>query len=108
MWLGWVNLILALFNLVPALPMDGGRILRAALSKRLGYARATEVAVTVARVFAVLFGLVGIVTGELQLALLAVFVWLLGSAERRMAGATAYGERPRAYRDPPRVVYYRW
>jgi Zn-dependent protease len=99
-WLGWVNLVLGLFNLIPALPMDGGRILRASLAPRLGYRRATEVSVTIARGFAVLFALAGAVFGSLQLVLVAGLVWMLGSAELRLA------TRPP---DPPRILYYhRW
>lgn len=88
--LGWVNLILGLFNLVPALPMDGGRILRAVLARRMSFANATEAAVKVSRVFAVLFGVVAIAFGQLQLAFIGVLVWLMGSAERRNIPHSTY------------------
>jgi Zn-dependent protease len=92
--LGWVNLILGVFNLIPALPMDGGRVLRAALASRSGYARATETAVKVSRVFAVLFVLAAIWFGHLQLALVAGLVWLMASAERRMIPHAGYRDEP--------------
>jgi len=85
---GWINLVLGLFNLIPALPMDGGRILRAAMVPRLGYIRATDVAVVVSRVFVVLFAIGGIFVGSLQLVLLAGLLWMMGSAERRAAYMT--------------------
>lgn len=82
--LGWINLVLAGFNLLPALPMDGGRILRAFLAKRTSFVRATDQAITVARVFAIGFALLGLM-GSYQLLLLAPFLWLMGSRERIMA-----------------------
>ena len=82
---GWINLVLGLFNLIPALPMDGGRILRAAMVRRLGYIRATDTAIVVSRVFVVLFAIGGIFLGSLQLVLLAGLLWMMGSAERRAA-----------------------
>ena len=82
---GWINLVLGLFNLIPALPMDGGRVLRAAMVRRLGYIRATDAAVVVSRVFVVLFAIGGLVAGSLQLVLLAGLLWMMGSAERRAA-----------------------
>jgi Zn-dependent protease len=94
-WLGWTNLVLAGFNLIPALPMDGGRILRALLTRKMDFVRATDVAVKVARVVAVAFGLIGLTTGAYQLLLLAPFLWLMGSREqvlaRMMADRYAYG-----------------
>jgi Zn-dependent protease len=84
-WIGWTNLVLALFNLIPALPMDGGRILRAALTTRMSFVRATDVSVTVSRVAAVAFAIGGLVLGAYQLVFLAPFLWMLGNREKLMA-----------------------
>lgn len=81
--LGYLNLVLALFNLVPAFPMDGGRILRALLAIRLGNRRATRIASGVGRVFALLFGAAGVMTGNVVLLLIAAFVWFGARAEVR-------------------------
>jgi Zn-dependent protease len=88
-WIGWTNFVLAGFNMIPALPMDGGRILRALLSRRLDFVRATDIAVSVARVTAGVFLVVGLAWGPLQLALLAPFLWMMGTQERVMARVTA-------------------
>jgi Zn-dependent protease len=82
---GWINIILGSFNMIPALPMDGGRIFRALLTRKMTFLRATEVSVTVTRGFALLLGLYGLVTGHFLLSLLAVLLWLMASAELRMA-----------------------
>lgn len=82
----WVNLaVLGCFNLLPAIPMDGGRILRAVLARRYGALRATRVAVTVARVVAVMLALLGLVTGHFVLLALMFFIWVLGTRELRLA-----------------------
>jgi Zn-dependent protease len=86
--IGWINLIIAGFNLIPALPMDGGRILRALLARKLDFVRATDVSVTVARVVAVGFVIVGLM-GAYQLLVLAPFLWLMGSREKILARAMA-------------------
>ncbi len=88
-WPAIVNLGIAVFNLLPALPMDGGRILRAALSGRMGHLPATELSVKISRVLAVALGLVGLFSGHIQLAALAVLLWFMGSAELRVARVQA-------------------
>jgi Zn-dependent protease len=86
---GWINLVLAGFNLIPALPMDGGRILRAVLTRRMDFVRATDIAVDVARVVAIGFGVIGVALGWLQLLVLAPLLWIMGTRERMLARAMA-------------------
>lgn len=85
--IGKINLWLAAFNLIPALPMDGGRILRAVLTRRMDFVRATDVAVDVARVVAIGFGVVGLALGWIQLLVLAPLLWIMGTRERMLARA---------------------
>lgn len=70
-----VNVGLVLFNMIPAFPMDGGRVLRALLALRLEYARATRIAATIGQGLAVAFGFAGLFLNPLLL-LIAVFVWI--------------------------------
>jgi Zn-dependent protease len=106
---GWINLIIAGFNLIPALPMDGGRILRALLTRKMDYVRATDVSVQVARVVAVGFAIAGLM-GSFQLLLLAPFLWMMGTHERVLARhvAGSYGYDGGGYRargnDEPEVM----
>lgn len=81
MWLGGANLMLGLFNLLPALPLDGGRVLRALLAKRRGLYRGTKSAVTVSRVIALLLGVAALASGNYWMVALAVMVWLMAGAE---------------------------
>lgn len=67
-----INVFLVAFNLIPAYPMDGGRILRGLLTYVLGRARATSVASVIGRAFAGIFGLVGVVTANPFLILIAI------------------------------------
>jgi Zn-dependent protease len=96
--LGWINLILGTFNLIPALPMDGGRIFRALLARKHGFVGATEIAIKVARGFAIGFAVLGVITFHLNLILLAGVVWYLGTAERTLArqARVGYGDTPAA------------
>lgn len=75
-----VNLFLAAFNLIPAFPMDGGRVLRSLLALKLPYLRATMVASWVGKAIAFLFGMVGIFSNPM-LVFIALFVWLGASEE---------------------------
>ena len=77
-----INGFLGAFNLVPALPMDGGRILRGVLSAAKGHTWGTNVASKVGQVVAVMFGAFGLFTGNFILILIAVFVYLGAKAER--------------------------
>lgn len=78
----WMNLALGLFNLLPAFPMDGGRMLRGLLVKRVGPARATRIATTVGKWMAAAFALFGLLTFNVLLVLIAGFVYLGASAEQ--------------------------
>ena len=82
--LAWANMALALFNLLPAFPMDGGRVLRAILALQLDPGRATDIAVVVGKGFAVVLGITGVATNPL-LVMIAVFVWFGAEQE---SGAT--------------------
>lgn len=82
----WINIMVAIFNLLPAFPMDGGRILRALLAKRTDYARATDIAARIGKAFALLFGILGLfVLANPFLALIALFVWISAAGEARAA-----------------------
>ncbi|MGH7531998.1 MAG: site-2 protease family protein [Gemmatimonadales bacterium] len=82
-----VNVYLLLFNLIPAFPMDGGRVLRSFLARRIGFVRGTQVAARVGKVIAVgfaivgLFGIPGVYPVNPILVLIAVFVWFRATAE---------------------------
>ena len=74
------NLVIVVFNLIPAFPMDGGRVLRAILTLKVGYTRATRMAATFGQAMAVLFGVVGLL-GNPFLVLIAIFIFLAASGE---------------------------
>lgn len=79
-----INIMLVLFNLVPAFPMDGGRIFRALLAMRLGRPRATRVASIVGQAIAGIFVLYGLYSGQITLALIGFFVFTTARTENTM------------------------
>jgi stage IV sporulation protein FB len=92
-----VNVYILLFNLIPAFPMDGGRVLRAALSHRLGLLRGTQIAAAVGKSIAVLFGIYALFGGRSPnwfLLLIAAFVFLAAKGEATAVEASARLDRP--------------
>jgi CBS domain-containing protein len=83
-----VNLFLAAFNMIPAFPMDGGRVLRAALATQLGYVRATEIAASIGQWVAFALGFIGLFYNPL-LIFIAIFVYLAAASEAHMVGLRA-------------------
>jgi Zn-dependent protease/CBS domain-containing protein len=83
-----VNLFLALFNLIPAFPMDGGRVLRALLASRLGYVRATEIAAAIGQFVAFALGFIGLLVNPI-LIFIAIFVYLAATSEAHMVALRA-------------------
>ncbi|MCB9683276.1 MAG: site-2 protease family protein [Alphaproteobacteria bacterium] len=83
-YVGVINLLLGVGNLLPAFPMDGGRILRALLVSRVGLERGTQVALIVGAVFAAAFAVVGLVAGQVGLLAMAVVLALLQWREYRV------------------------
>lgn len=86
------NLMLGLFNLLPAFPMDGGRVLRGALRARKGLLGATRIAARIGRIVAVPMVIAGFALGSFSLVLVAAFVWLAGRSEERVAAMHAEQE----------------
>ncbi|MBN8229124.1 site-2 protease family protein [Corallococcus macrosporus] len=93
--LAMLNAVLGVFNLLPAFPMDGGRIVRAALTPRLGMVRATKVAAALGRVFAVAFGVWGVVSLNPFTLVVAFFVLMGAEGEARQVRMKALLEQVR-------------
>jgi Zn-dependent protease len=79
-----VNIFLVAFNMIPAFPMDGGRVLRALLATHTEYSRATQIAAHIGQGIAVFFGLIGLFYNPLLL-FIAFFVWIGAAQEAGMA-----------------------
>ncbi len=82
--IGFYNILLGGFNLIPAFPMDGGRILRSLLAKKVGFMEATRIAVSVGKAMAIAMGIIGLFV-NIWLILIAVFIYMGASEEERGA-----------------------
>lgn len=80
-YLAYLNVVLAVFNMLPAFPLDGGRLMRALLAMRMPFAKATDLAANVGKALAVLMGLGGLLFGNLWLVFIAFFVYMGASQE---------------------------
>jgi Zn-dependent protease/CBS domain-containing protein len=83
-YLGFINVALVVFNMIPAFPMDGGRVLRGLLATRLGAVRATDISSAIGQGFAALFFLLGLFSGNFLLALIALFIFFGAGGEAQM------------------------
>jgi Zn-dependent protease len=100
----WVNIGLILFNMLPAFPMDGGRVFRALLSMGLGHLPATRIAVAVSTVVLLLLGFVGVfVLHNVMMLIVLPFLFFAGQAELRMAEYSEWRRRQGHRRDPLEV-----
>lgn len=89
LWLIQANALLAIFNLIPAFPLDGGRVARALMAFVMDYRRATVIAATVGQVIAVLLGILGLYSLNFLLVITAVFIFL--SARQEVAASEVVG-----------------
>ena len=80
-YLGLLNFVLAIFNLLPGFPMDGGRILRALLARNHSHTRATQIAASVGKAVAIVFAILGLITFNIFLIAIAFFVYISASGE---------------------------
>ena len=91
-YLAVLNVVLAVFNMLPAFPMDGGRVLRALLARNQPHAQATQRAAGIGKVFAFLMGVFGLVTFQLLLIVLAFFIYMAASGEAQQTTLKAVFE----------------
>ncbi|MEA1984407.1 MAG: CBS domain-containing protein [Euryarchaeota archaeon] len=93
--LGSINIVLGMFNLLPAFPMDGGRILRAWYARKMSYVEATHTAANVGKMFALLMALLGLMSSPWNpwLLMIAIFVYMGASGEYRATMVTTTLEK---------------
>ncbi len=89
LWLFAANISLAVFNMIPAFPLDGGRVLRALLAMFMNFSTATAVAATIGQIAAVGLGVLGFINGNFILILIAVFVFFGAGQETVQASSKA-------------------
>jgi Zn-dependent protease len=77
----WLNFVLGVFNLLPGYPMDGGRVFRAILASHMDYIKATQIAVNVGKVIAVLISLWGLFSGNILTIIIGIFLFFAGGQE---------------------------
>lgn len=87
LWLFAANVSLTLFNLIPAFPLDGGRVLRALLAMVMGFSRATRLAAAIGQLIAIILGVYGVLNGQFLLTLVAVFIFFGAGQETAVAEA---------------------
>jgi Zn-dependent protease/CBS domain-containing protein len=75
------NVVMVLFNLIPAFPLDGGRVLRALLATRMDYKRATQIAATIGQGLALVLGIWAAFNGQILLILIAIFIYMGAESE---------------------------
>ena len=80
-WITWMNFALFFFNLIPAFPMDGGRILRSLLAAKMGKIKATKIASFIGRVLAIGFVIFGVFNQQLTLSLIGLFIFMMAGKE---------------------------
>lgn len=85
--LGFMNIVLGIFNLLPAFPMDGGRVLRSFYARKMSYVKATQSAASIGKLFAILMAIFGILIGNLWFPLIALFIYVGASEEERSTQA---------------------
>jgi Zn-dependent protease len=93
-YIGVTNLVLGVFNLLPALPMDGGRVYRAFRAQRIGVVAATQKAVTLSKYVAIGLGVLGLLSGQFFVAAIAVMIYLMARQELQQAWLLHYSDTP--------------
>ena len=82
-WILLINVVMGIFNLIPAYPMDGGRILRSLLATKMGKTKATKISLNVSQIFSAIFLCIGIFVGRIDFALIGGFLWFVINSERK-------------------------